>query len=136
MVPWNHLGDGAIYRPMASERPGPSVVWRSDSSVQAAFGQSIQYSLTALASFIRRIHDNKLVLVMLGDHQPATTVSGDTADHDVPITIIAHDPQVIDRLNPWRWEPGMLPSPQAPVWPMDAFRDRFLAAYAESPARP
>jgi hypothetical protein len=63
-------------------------------------------------------------------------VSGDTADHDVPITIIAHDPKVIHRLNPWRWEPGMLPSPHAPVWPMDAFRDRFLGAYAESPARP
>jgi phosphatidylglycerophosphate synthase len=135
MVPWQQLGDGAIYRPMASERPGPTVVWRSDSSVQAAYGQSIQYSLTALASFIRRIHDNKLVIVMLGDHQPATTVSGDTADHDVPITIIAHDPKVIDRLNPWRWEPGMLPSPRAPVWPMDAFRDRFLAAYGESPGQ-
>jgi hypothetical protein len=28
---------------------------------------------------------------------------------------------------------GMLPSPQAPVWPMDAFRDRFLTAFG-SPA--
>ena len=24
----------------------------------------------------------------------------------------------------------MLPGPQAPVWPMDAFRDRFLTAYS------
>ena len=23
----------------------------------------------------------------------------------------------------------MLPGPHAPVWPMDAFRDRFLTAY-------
>jgi phosphatidylglycerophosphate synthase len=135
MVPWQQLGDGAIYGPMAKDRPGPSVVWRSRSSVRAAFGQSIQYSLTALASFIQRIHDNKLVVVMLGDHQPATTVSGDNADHDAVITIIAHDPKVIDRLNPWKWEPGMLPSPNAPVWPMDAFRDRFLAAYGESPGQ-
>ncbi len=134
MVPWPDLGNGTIYGPMASERPGPSVVWRSASSVQAAYGQSIQYSLTALTSFIRRIHDNNLVLVVLGDHQPATIVSGDTADHDVPITVIAHDPAVIDRISQWRWDTGMLPSPHAPVWPMSAFRNRFLAAYAGSPA--
>ena len=28
----------------------------------------------------------------------------------------------------------MLPSPQAPVWPMAAFRDRFLTAFGSSPA--
>ena len=27
----------------------------------------------------------------------------------------------------------MLPSPQAPVWPMAAFRDRFLTAFGSSP---
>jgi hypothetical protein len=27
----------------------------------------------------------------------------------------------------------MLPSPRAPVWPMAAFRDRFLAAFGSSP---
>ena len=49
----------------------------------------------------------------------------------MPITIIAHDPQVLDRISPWGWQDGMLPSPSAPVWPMDAFRDRFLSAYGQ-----
>jgi phosphatidylglycerophosphate synthase len=129
MVPWRDLGDGAIYGPMATERPGPSVVWRSASGVQAAYGQSIQYSMAALTSFIRRVHDNKLVVIALGDHQPATVVSGDTANHDVPITIITHAPKILDAVDPWRWEPGLLPSPHAPVWPMSAFRNRFLTAY-------
>jgi hypothetical protein len=56
-------------------------------------------------------------------------VSGAGADHDVPISIVAKDPAVLDRLSPWKWEPGMLPSPSAPVWRMDAFRDRFLSAF-------
>ena len=33
----------------------------------------------------------------------------------------------------WRWQDGMSPSPQAPVWPMAAFRDRFLSAFGSSP---
>ena len=47
----------------------------------------------------------------------------------MPISVIAHDPKVIDRIAGWSWQDGMLPSPQAPVWPMAAFRDRFLTAF-------
>ena len=67
-----------------------------------------------------------LVLVFLGDHQPATVVSGPGADHDVPVTVVAKDPAVLRRIDAWDWQPGLRPSPDAPVWRMDAFRDRFL----------
>lgn len=129
MVPWDDVGDGTVYNPMPAEGQNPSVVWRNANDVKTAYGQSIQYSLTALISFIQRIHDNNLVVVMLGDHQPATIVTGQNASHDVPITIIAHDPKVMDRIASWEWEDGMLPDPQAPVWRMDTFRNRFLTAY-------
>ena len=104
-------------------------MWRERSQVRAAYGQSIEYSLNTLISFVQNYHDNNLVLVLLGDHQPATIVSGEHASHDVPITIIAHDPAVMDRISGWGWQDGMRPGPNAPVWPMDAFRDRFLTAY-------
>jgi hypothetical protein len=67
------------------------------------------------------------VLIVLGDHQPSRVADPDS--HDVPTTIIAHDPNVIDRLSSWGWTPGMLPSSTAPVWPMSAFRDNFLNAF-------
>jgi hypothetical protein len=114
---------------MPAQGESPSVVWRDASQVKAAYGQSIQYSLKTLISFIQTIHDNNLVVVMLGDHQPATIVTGENATHDVPVTIIAHDPNVMDRIASWGWESGMLPDPQAPVWRMDTFRNRFLTAY-------
>jgi hypothetical protein len=49
--------------------------------------------------------------------------------HDVPTTIVAHDRKVIDRLSSWGWTNGMLPGSTAPVWPMSAFRNRFLNAF-------
>jgi hypothetical protein len=70
------------------------------------------------------------VLVFLGDHQPGPVVAGDGASRDVPITIVAHDPAVLDRVSGWGWQSGMNPSPSAPVWPMQDFRDRFLTAFA------
>jgi hypothetical protein len=73
------------------------------------------------------------VLILLGDHQPATIVSGPGASRDAPITIIAHDPAVMERIAGWGWQDGMRPGPTAPVWPMSAFRDRFLTAYGPQP---
>ena len=69
------------------------------------------------------------VVVMLGDHQPATIVSGPDAGFDVPVAVIARDPAVLDAIDGWGWGDGLRPDADAPVWRMDAFRDEFLAAY-------
>jgi hypothetical protein len=47
----------------------------------------------------------------------------------VPISLVASDPAVLDRIANWNWEEGLIPSRAAPVWRMDAFRDRFLDAF-------
>jgi hypothetical protein len=133
MVDWKDVGDGSVFDDMPKQGQSPDVVWRERSQVRAAYGHSIEYSLNALISFVQNAHDNNLVLVVLGDHQPATIVSGDHASHDVPITIIAHDPAVLDRISGWGWQDGLRPSANAVVWPMDAFRDRFLTAYGRQP---
>lgn len=130
MVPWNQLGDGSIFDPMPAQGLSPDVAWRNSDTVRRLYAQSIRYSLRALTSWIARLHDNNLVVMFLGDHQPATTVTGYGASHDVPISIVAHDPAVTARIASWHWQDGLLPGPTAPAWPMDAFRDRFLDAFS------
>jgi hypothetical protein len=129
LIDWNKVGDGSIFDNMPAQGRSAAAVWRDPSQVRAAYGQSIEYSLNTLISFVQHYHDKDLVLVVLGDHQPATIVTGQGASHDVPITIIAHDPATMDQISSWGWQDGMRPGPNAPVWPMDAFRDRFLTAF-------
>ena len=43
--------------------------------------------------------------------------------------MIAQDPAVVQRISGWGWQDGLRPSPDATVWRMDEFRDRFLAAF-------
>ncbi|MDT7694495.1 MAG: hypothetical protein QOI75_3862, partial [Pseudonocardiales bacterium] len=40
---------------------------------------------------------------------------------------------VLDRISGWGWQDGLKPGPNAPVWRMDAFRDRFLTAFGSQP---
>jgi hypothetical protein len=129
LVPWNQIGDGSIYDSQPSKGKSPALLWQHASAVRASYGQSVQYSMASLVSFVQNAHDDNLVLVVLGDHQPSTIVSGNGASHDVPISIVAHDPAVLDRISSWNWQAGLLPDPSAPVWSMDSFRDRFFSAY-------
>jgi phosphatidylglycerophosphate synthase len=129
LVDWNQVGDGSVFDPMPAEGDSPEDVWRQPDRVKAAYAQSIAYSLDALTSFVQQLHDRNLVLVVLGDHQPASIVSGNGASHDVPVSIIAADPAVTDRAANWGWQTGLRPAAGAPVWPMDTFRDRFLTTY-------
>jgi hypothetical protein len=130
MIDWDDVGDGKSFNTMAAEGTSPDEVWRNTDDIRAAYGESIEYSLSALISFVRRYGDKNLVLILLGDHQPAKVVSGENPSHDVPITIVAHDREVMRQISSWGWDPGMRPSDDAPRWPMDAFRDRLLTAYS------
>lgn len=129
MVGWDELGDGSVFDSIAKEGDPPDVVWRDPARVRTEYRRSIEYSLTSLISYVERYGDDNLVLVFVGDHQPAPIVTGEGASRDVPITIVARDRSVLDRISGWGWQDGLRPGPQAPVWPMSAFRDRFLTAF-------
>jgi hypothetical protein len=121
LIPWNRVGNGSIFNRLPVDRSGLT-------DTQQGYAQSIHYTLSALFSFIEHYGDENTVLIVLGDHQPSRVVSG-SPGHDVPVSIIAHDPTVLDRIDDWGWVDGMRPTAAAPVWLMSAFRNRFLSAY-------
>jgi Sulfatase len=131
-VDWNAVGNGSVYNGQQDQGDPVDVVWSDPARVKAAYAQSVQYTLTSLITWMQKYADDNTVLVFLGDHQPAPVVSGDTGD-DVPITVVAKDPAVLDRIADWHWDEGLRPAPDAPVWRMDAFRDRFLTAFGPQP---
>jgi hypothetical protein len=133
MIPWNELGNGSIFNrvPVDGE---PSSFWWHPNEVKAAYARSLEYSLNTLISFVQRYGKKNLALVVVGDEQPLAIVSGQHANHNVPISIIAHAPAVLKRVNSWGWGAGLLPHHDAPVWPMSAFRNRFFTAFDSPPA--
>ena len=59
-TPWPRAGD-----------PPDVVLQRNPTEVRGDYGQSIEYSLSSLISYVEKYGDDNLVLVFLGDHQPA-----------------------------------------------------------------
>ena len=133
LIDWGDVGNGSVFNTIPVDEVAKAALWGDRDRVRAAYGRSIEY-LNALVSFVQRYGDEDLVLVLVGDHQPSTIVTGLHPDlsHDVPISVVAHDPAVLDQIagGAGRTACGRAHKLRPP---MDAFRDRFLSAFGTSP---
>ncbi|MFI2640028.1 CDP-alcohol phosphatidyltransferase [Streptomyces sp. NPDC018610] len=132
-VGWDRLGDGSVFAGIEAAGTRPQEIITDPTRSREEYGKSVQYSVTALTQWLQRYGTDDTVLVFLGDHQPIARVSGDHASRDVPVSIVARDPKVLDKIASWGWTDGLRPAHDAPVWRMSSFRDRFLTAYGSTP---
>jgi hypothetical protein len=102
---------------------------------------AMAYDFASIGGFLRRESDRDLVMVLLGDHQPAAAVSGEGATWDVPVHVIASESTrkaVLDRLRDRGLRDGLTPlSPSIggihqllPIL-LEAFGDPINAEHAE-----
>jgi phosphatidylglycerophosphate synthase len=134
LLPWGKLGNGSIFNTAPSFTTTKSALWSNTKAVRSAYGQSVDYTMTAITSFVQHYGTKNTVVIAIGDHQPWTVITGLPASHDVPAAIIAKDPKVMQRIAGWGWNNGLRPAPRERPWPMGAFRNRFLGAFDSHPA--
>lgn len=135
-IPWDKVGDGSIYDHLSNHYEPESFLsfWDNPEKVQAGYGKTIVYTVNTLTKFIQHYGKKNLVVIELGDHQPREPVTGEQAGHQVPISIISHDPKVLKAIEGWGWNPGLKPRKEAPVWAMSSFRNKFFEAFDSNPA--
>ncbi|MFG1990784.1 sulfatase-like hydrolase/transferase [Actinoplanes sp. NPDC048988] len=133
MVDENALGDGSIFKSMEGTAQERTTLWSDKTKTQAEYAKSVAYSVDSLITWATKYGDDNLVLVMFGDHQPMSVITGPNASRDIPVTIIAKDKTVLDRIAAWRWADGLHPTDTTPVWRMDEFRNKFFEAYGRTP---
>jgi hypothetical protein len=136
-IPEDQVGDGSVYHQLQkAEGKNPTEVWKDPLAVRDEYRKSIQYSVSSLVDFVAKYGSKDTVLVFLGDHQPNKTVTGDNPSHDVPVSIVAQDPEVLKKVSDWGWTDGLQPADNTPVWRMDKFRDRFMTAFGPQGTAP
>src|SRR4029079_13398387 len=72
LVPAREVGDGSIFGRIPPAESTKASLFGDAKRARSAYGHSIEYSLRSLFSFVQQSDDKNLVLVVLGDHQPAT----------------------------------------------------------------
>lgn len=97
-----------------------------------AYVDSLRYAYDYWSGYLTARPDADFVLIMLGDHQPASSVTGEGARWDVPVHVIASRPDVLAALEREGFAPGVTPRGGA-LLPMHELAPLLLAAFAGEP---
>ncbi|MBW6424465.1 sulfatase-like hydrolase/transferase [Rhizobium sp. XQZ8] len=128
LIDWDKVGDGSVFTAQAESGDTPSVVWADPNRVRSQYIKSIDYTLETLGSYMARYGKNTL-FILVGDHQPASIVTGEGASRDVPMHIVSGNPELLKRLDSWHWQAGMTPLKDTPAYRMDEFRKKFVDSF-------
>ena len=106
----------------------------------ASYADSFVYSFHLFANYLLARADHDFVLILIGDHQPAATVSGENASWDVPVHVITANPEIIASLKSRGFVDGATPTAR-PISRMNELSQTLLdafskPAYAPEPLRP
>jgi hypothetical protein len=118
-----------VFDAMATAGDAPDVVWRDRDRVRAQYRLSLDYALETVMDFAARQGPDAPLMLVLGDHQAAGFVA-QNASRDVPLHVIG-PPVALAPMADWGFAAGLFPAAD-PVWPMAAFRDRFLRSYSSA----
>jgi hypothetical protein len=131
--PWERLGDGSIVHDLPKDGGAPRDVWRDHDTLLAAYTRSIDYTYQTLQSHTRRYGNADTLTIMIGDHEPATRISGTSDERAVPIHVISGDPALLEPFLDWGFTPGMTPTDASAEHLMTAFRPFLVQAFSGPP---
>jgi hypothetical protein len=96
---------------------------------------AVSYTYATLGGYLRKQRERDLVLVVIGDHQPAAVVSGEAASWSVPVHVIASRPAILDRLLARGFHTGLTPA-RPVLGRMHALLPILLDAFGRQPIAP
>ena len=133
---WDSIGNGSVFARWENAGERPEDLWRDSNRVREHYALSVDYAINAMIGYAERYVDDRTLLIVVGDHQPAPLITGDNASRAVPVHAISGDPVLLQPFLDWGFKGGALPDPDQPAPGMDAFRDWFVRAFSDRATGP
>lgn len=124
VIDWDDLGDGTIFDPLVTASETPREVWKDRDHVRAQYRLAVDYALQTVVAYAARHADNPPLMIVLGDHQTATSIALDDRPH-VPMHIIG-PLALVNLLVDDSFTPGMIPTGSDTPRRMDEMRAHIL----------
>ena len=127
---WEAIGDGSVFARFENTGESPAELWQDYDRVREQYALSLGYALEVMGAYAERYVDDRTLLIVLGDHQPAPLITGEDVSRAVPVHVISGDETLVRPFVDWGFKPGVLPDPGVPSRGMDAFRSWFVGAFS------
>ncbi len=94
----------------------------------------VNYTYQWLGAYFRQPEPREAIYVLVGDHQPAASITGEGASWDVPVHIVSRDSKLLGRFIEQGFRPGMEPPRQA-IGALHALTGMMLESFAAPAAQ-
>lgn len=94
--------------------------------------RATDYFLRWFAGYVEKLAPPGMLLIVVGDHQPAGSITGPQASWDVPVYVISDSAALLERLRGAGFSPGLSPA-REPIGAMHELTQVLLDAVAHSP---
>lgn len=113
---WEQMSGPVPYEDMATDKiRAGKTDW---TNLGPAYLNSIDYALSTLAGYMDQQANKDTLIIVIGDHQPAASVTGPDASWAVPVHVLSHQPQILKRLEAIGFTAGIIPVlPDKPAKP-------------------
>lgn len=102
-------------------------------NLSPSYTNAVAYAYATLGGYLRTQRGRDLVMVVIGDHQPAAAVAGEGASWDVPVHVITSRAEVLTRLTAAGFTAGLTP-PRPSMAKMHALLPTLLEAFGTTAA--
>jgi hypothetical protein len=98
-------------------------------NLRPSYTHAMSYEYATIAGYLRQHPRDNMVIVAVGDHQPAAAVSGPGASWSVPVHVFGRRGPILNRLIEEGFREGLEPH-RPPIGPMHALTPMLLQAFS------
>jgi hypothetical protein len=125
---WDSIQNGAIYNRLKKQLF--PVSWPNFENAQEPYIRSIIYDFEVLRRFIPRAIDDDSLVILLGDHQPVSDVTGESESWGVPVHVLSRDKELLKPFEARGYVPGIRPPLEGARAGLESFLGDFLADFS------
>lgn len=106
----SNIGQGGVYEKWRERADQPLSFSLDPDRLREDYARSLAYSLEVVFDWARRRLPDDALLIVLGDHQPVSLVTGREAGASVPVHVISGDRALLDDFAGPGFEAGLVPA--------------------------
>ena len=105
--------------------------WPDWMNLGPSYVKALRYAYDTVSGYLRLRGDRDFVVLLIGDHQPPSLVSGEGASWDVPVHVISSRTDLLEQFRQAGFTDGLDPSLPA-IARMDELLLTLLSAFGDA----
>jgi hypothetical protein len=131
---WSELGDGSVFSREDAVRRLP-VPQGAATAGPTGYAAAMEYQLEVAADYaVRFLAGRRALIVVVGDHQPYSGITGRGKTRSVPIHVWSREPELLEPFLRRGYTPGLVPRARPPHAGLESFWPAFLEDFSPTAA--